>query len=249
MVQPVKLFCLPYAGGSSAIYARWKKYIDAAKIELVPVELAGRGFRTGEPLCDDMDEVVEDVYHAVAGKVGSGPFAFFGYSMGCLVALELAHRILERTGHMPLHMCMAAKKAPHLPGRSNPLHKLLPEQFEKEIIKLGGTPPELFQDTELVSLFVPMLRADLKAVETYQFQPKSNLLTCDFSVLGGSDDNITLEELNGWKQYTEGTCAAHLYEGGHFFLNDHSEALVQHLQQTIENALRGQMLLYQAVSE
>ncbi|MBD8501156.1 thioesterase II family protein [Paenibacillus arenosi] len=249
MMQPVKLFCLPYAGGSSAIYARWKKYIDSSKIELLPVELAGRGARTEVPLLDCMDEVVEDVYHTIKDKIGSGPFSFFGYSMGCVVSLELAHRVVQRTGQMPLYMCMSARKAPHLPGRKSPLHTLLPEQFEKEIIKLGGTPPELFQDAELVKLFVPMLRADLKALETYQIQPKSTRLTCDFSVLGGIQDDITLQELNEWGQYTEGTCTTYQFEGGHFFLNDHSEAIVQHLQQTIEEALRRQKLLHHAALE
>ncbi|WP_435261622.1 thioesterase domain-containing protein [Tenacibaculum sp. nBUS_03] len=42
MKKKIKLFCLPYAGGSAkSIYSKWKESLDSA-IELHPVELAGR---------------------------------------------------------------------------------------------------------------------------------------------------------------------------------------------------------------
>ncbi len=46
-MDKITLFCIPYAGGSAVIYSKGEKYIDAC-IEIVPVELAGRGKRFDE---------------------------------------------------------------------------------------------------------------------------------------------------------------------------------------------------------
>ena len=40
----MKIFCLPYAGGSSSVFAKWKTYMSR-DIEIVAPELAGRGTR------------------------------------------------------------------------------------------------------------------------------------------------------------------------------------------------------------
>ncbi|MBI5538973.1 MAG: thioesterase, partial [Bacteroidia bacterium] len=40
----MKLFCFPYAGGSSVVFNNWKSYLRY-DIELRAIELAGRGKR------------------------------------------------------------------------------------------------------------------------------------------------------------------------------------------------------------
>ncbi|MNW69143.1 Thioesterase domain protein [compost metagenome] len=43
----VTLFCLPHAGGSASIFAKWRNLLDCL-IKLYPIELAGRGERFNE---------------------------------------------------------------------------------------------------------------------------------------------------------------------------------------------------------
>lgn len=64
----IKLLCFPYAGGTSAIYAKWKRYISK-DIELCPVELAGRGKRYEAPFYNNLDEVIEDVYNIIEDDI------------------------------------------------------------------------------------------------------------------------------------------------------------------------------------
>ena len=40
----MKIFCFPYAGGSSSVFAKWRSYMPR-DIEIVAPELAGRGAR------------------------------------------------------------------------------------------------------------------------------------------------------------------------------------------------------------
>ncbi|MGV7927253.1 thioesterase II family protein, partial [Mycobacterium kansasii] len=49
LVTPaMRLFCLPYSGASAMIYARWRRLVPSW-LEVVPVELPGRGRRMDEP--------------------------------------------------------------------------------------------------------------------------------------------------------------------------------------------------------
>lgn len=43
-MSKVRIFCIPYAGGSASIYNKWKKYVGS-DFELILIELAGRGSR------------------------------------------------------------------------------------------------------------------------------------------------------------------------------------------------------------
>ncbi|MEB9902773.1 thioesterase domain-containing protein, partial [Bacillus cereus] len=53
-MQKTKLFCFPHAGGSAFSYAKWKNYFNPY-IEIVPIELAGRGYRIEENLYGSME--------------------------------------------------------------------------------------------------------------------------------------------------------------------------------------------------
>lgn len=52
-----KLFCLPYAGSSCNIYYPWKSKFPSS-IEIVPIELAGRGKRFDEPQYKEFNQAV-----------------------------------------------------------------------------------------------------------------------------------------------------------------------------------------------
>ncbi len=56
----IKLFCIPYAGGSARTFLGWKRWLDPS-IELIAVELTGRGDRAGLPLYNEVSEAVADI--------------------------------------------------------------------------------------------------------------------------------------------------------------------------------------------
>lgn len=60
-MEKMRLLCLPYAGGSAAsIYLPWKRKLKE-EVEVIPLELAGRGKRIKEPLLQSVDEMVTDL--------------------------------------------------------------------------------------------------------------------------------------------------------------------------------------------
>ncbi|MDN4066693.1 thioesterase domain-containing protein [Paenibacillus vini] len=227
----VTLFCLPHAGGSASIFAKWKKEIDCS-IKLHPIELAGRGERYNEEVYSSLDEAVEDIYSRVKPMINS-PFAFFGHSMGSLLVHEVSCKIKQSDGVDPLHLFVSGRNAPQFPTSNRHIHLLPEDDFKNEIINLRGTPKEILQNQEIFDFFKPILKADYKIVEEYQYPQRDYKLNCAITVLNGKEDNILSDELIAWSLLTHGKFNIIHFEGGHFFIHDNFIEIVQLINKEI----------------
>lgn len=229
----MKLFCLPYAGGSASFYNSWKRQMNPA-IELKPVELAGRGVRISDPFYENISDAVNDLFLKLRPELEHGSYAFFGHSMGALMSYELARRIREEGLPEPVHLFFSGRGAPHLLREDDKLYHLMsPTDFKREIIHLGGTPPEFFDHPELLELFIPLLRNDFKLSETYRPRQEPKPFDYNISVLLGKDDDLTHEQCMGWRELTESICHHYYFEGGHFFLNHYTEQVCDIIHKTL----------------
>lgn len=77
----MQIFCLPHAGSSAWNYLQWRKYTDQ-RIEIVPLELAGRGEKQNLPLRQTMEETISDVIGDFKNSYTGGKYAVFGHSLG-----------------------------------------------------------------------------------------------------------------------------------------------------------------------
>ena len=83
----------------------------------------------------------------------------------------------------------------------------------------------VLDDPELVRVILPALRADYRAAETYRYAP-GPLLECPVFVLtGDADPEVSLEEARAWTSHTTSICEVRVFEGGHFYLTDHLDAI------------------------
>jgi hypothetical protein len=84
---------------------------------------------------------------------------------GARVALALTRALRESGGPAPYELLVASSSGPalHVPvrGWSEP-----DEQLVTYLRDLGGTPRQLFDDPDLLALFLPTLRADLTVIGT-----------------------------------------------------------------------------------
>lgn len=228
----IKLFCLPYAGGSATIYRKWKEHLHP-QIECVPIELAGRGLRFSEPLYTSWHQAIEDLFDRVKPYLDGSPVALFGYSMGSMLAFELAHKVKDWTGRDPQHVFLAARSAPDRQRKRRSIHHLPDAEFLDEVMKMGGTPDEIKKHKDLLHLFLPILRADFTIIETYECFPKETKLNCNFTVLGGAKDNIHNEDLMAWNAYTDGHTSLYQLDGDHFFIHHNMDQMIHLIHQKI----------------
>ncbi len=222
-MDKITLFCFPYAGGSSIVYNKWKRYTNSY-IDIVPVELAGRGKRLDEHLYDKMEDAVDDLYEIIKERV-NGSYGLFGHSMGSIIAYEIAHRINNSNLPNPQYLFISGKKPPHIERYKKIVHTLSDHEFKKELIDIGGTPREIFENEELLDLFLPILRKDFKVIENYKYT-KRPPLDIETIVFYGLQENIQYSEAAQWNSYANKGCRIFEVEGNHFFINHSAKDVV-----------------------
>ena len=214
----LRLVLFPYAGGRPAAFRSWPLDLPA-DVEVVAVSYPGRGARLGEAPVRRADALAAQVAAALAPGLDV-PTAFFGHSMGALVAFETA-RALRRGGlRQPVLLCPSGQAAPDLPVTDHPLHALPDDAFVAALSGMGGTPPEILASRELMTLLLPSLRADFELCERYRFAPEP-LLDIPFVAFAGTHDAEAPEsDVSRWEAHTTAPATLHRVAGGHFFLHD-----------------------------
>lgn len=216
---PLRLFCFPYAGGGASIYRLWPRGLPA-DVEVVGVQPPGRESRWRDEAFRHVAPMADDALASLEAHLDR-PFAFFGHSMGAILAFEVARRLTRRGGVTPEHLIVSGRPAPTVAEVHPPIHDLPRDEFIAEIRRYSGTPEEVLQNDELMSLLEPVLRADFTVSETYEHDPDGPRLSMPLTVLGGTDDpDVPVESLEPWSEQTSGPFRAHIIQGGHFFVNE-----------------------------
>jgi medium-chain acyl-[acyl-carrier-protein] hydrolase len=154
------------------------------------------------------------------------PYVFFGYSMGALIAFELARSMRRSTLSGPSHLFLAARRGPRLPD-SSPTAGLTDREFVKQLETIGGPSAEMLRHPEVLELMLPTLRADFSLCESYTYSP-GMLLGCPLSVFGGKDDaRASNQALAAWAAETNSSCNVKVFDGDHFFIHKCQHALLE----------------------
>lgn len=219
-----RLFCFSYAGGSAASFAQWQAELDPA-IEVCAIQLPGRGGRFGETPCRSMPELVLRIAERVAG-LRDLPFAFFGHSLGALLAFEVASYCDRHGLPMPEHLFASGCNAPQLRSPSRNLNLYSDANLISALQDYKGTPPDVLRNTELMTLLLPMVRADFSLAENYQYRARPQLGIPVSALAGMGDEYTTPEQVVGWQRETTGPFDVHWFEGDHFFLNTERRAVL-----------------------
>ena len=228
-VEKIRLFCLPYAGGSSLFYTDLKAYLNPS-IELCPIDLAGHGMRMGEGLNTTMDQALNDVFGQME-KVGfDQPFALLGYSMGASIAYYLYFYLKER-GQVPQHVYFMANTPPYVPDDDVPASDLPDDEFLDPLAALGGLSQEVLECKELVDLFLPIMRADVR-LEEGSLASDPSTIDCNMSVIYSTQDDEG-GQVEQWKRCAGRLCDFHRFEGTHFFMLDHYPEVAEIINRTL----------------
>lgn len=221
----MKLFCFSYAGGSAMVYSKWREMIDES-IEIVPVEIPGRGTRFCEKLCDNMENLIDDIYSKLANQFIEEEYMIYGHSMGSWIAYYLTQRIREKGIRLPERLFLSGKEAPHINKNNILYHKLNNKEFINKIYDLGGTPKELLENKELLDIFIPILKNDYKVIETCKYEKPEKAFDFDITIFNGTQDTLTEEDISAWSSYTSKNFFTYNFDGGHFFIHDYAKQML-----------------------
>ncbi|MFJ6790932.1 thioesterase domain-containing protein [Streptomyces angustmyceticus] len=217
-----RLFVFPHAGAGASAY-RLAEYLPDT-VEVCTVQLPGRETRFTEPALTSLDEAVAALAPLLADRTDL-PYAFFGHSMGSLIAFETARRLRALGQRLPEHLFLSGMRAPGLPDRS-PRHTL-PDDELLATAEFDGL------DAQLQTMLLPLLRADLTLCETYTHRAEAPL-PCPLTVLAGSDDDsVDGAELAEWRGHTTAGFALHLFpDAPHLYVRGAERELAEMITRT-----------------
>jgi len=206
-----RLFCFPHAGGNGSAFHAWAAHPALAAVTLQPVDYPGRQARFGEPALARMEDLVA-LLLAELGPRFEPPFAFFGHSMGALVAFELTRTLRRRGLPAPRQLIVSGASTPRLRRGGLPLHQL-PDALLLARLGLAGVHP-----APLLALMLPTLRADVALCETYRpaDEPALNVPLAAFA--GSRDPSVSWGELSAWRLQTRAAFVARQFPGDHHYL-------------------------------
>jgi len=224
----INLFAFSYAGGSSYSLNSLKERFFGP-VRFCPVDLPGRGKRMSESLLDSMEEIVDDLFSQIQSEMQS-PYAFYGHSIGGCIAFLLAKKILIENFPPPQHLFISGSRHPS--EKEKMKHNLGKDELKDILISMGGMPSNMKQNSFLFEIFEPILRADFKALEEFNYVNSSSI-EVPISVLIGTADNITIESAMLWQQETYKPVNLYQFDGGHFFIFDHAQEIAEIVQKTL----------------
>ncbi|MCM2438763.1 SDR family NAD(P)-dependent oxidoreductase [Agrobacterium vitis] len=245
----LKLVCFAYAGGGPAVFNGWDEAFGS-DIEVAVVQLPGRGSRLNETPYTTMSQLVNGLAPALAEYIDR-PFAFFGHCIGGVQAFELTHHLHQAIGMLPAHLFVAGSRAPQIYNEDQAAVDAA--QFGATAARAGVATDQdfiemlqdvnfannraLFKDSELLSLMLPVIKADYQLNNTYRFQPKRPLGVPITALGGRADPYTTGQHILGWQAHSEMRLVTQFFPGDHYFMETQSELLIEVASRTLAEFL------------
>jgi medium-chain acyl-[acyl-carrier-protein] hydrolase len=220
------------------VYRSWPRRL-AHDVEVVAATFPGRapGSKVAPP--SSIGDLVRATRRAVLDLEARDPlpFSFFGHSMGALIAFELTVDLERSGGASPQRLFVSGRRPPDERHDRAPIHGFDDDRFLDAVqATYGGVPDAVRSEPELLALFLPALRADVRAFETH-IPLEAAVVHCPVNVYGGSDDrHPSPHELIGWQRVAATEIALRIFDGDHFYLAT-SESSITALTTDIASSL------------
>jgi surfactin synthase thioesterase subunit len=223
-MQKTQLFLLHFAGGNC--YSFQFLFPLLKEFEVIALELPGRGKRMMENLLTNFDDAAEDIYQQIASKRNAAGCMIYGHSMGAYLGLKVSH-MLEQNNLPVDYLIVSGNAGPGVPS-SKIRYLMEQEPFIEELKILGGIPSSFFEEPELMSFFMPILRADFEIAERNGLTQDLIVNTPIFAMMGTEEEKVG--KISNWGKFTSKKFNHCLLPGGHFFINDHGPQLADVLK-------------------
>ncbi|MFD6160245.1 thioesterase II family protein [Nocardia sp. NPDC060256] len=223
--NPPLVIC-PHAGGGASTYRPFSKALSA-NFDVILLQYPGRQDRAQEPVRDTIQETAAEAFDEFArSPFNRGvPITIFGHSMGTMVAFEFA-RLADAAGVRVRLLGISGSCAPWQVADAPP-HPTEDDELLDHVGGLQGTGADLLSNRELMRMALPALKGDYRAFDAYSC-PKDVVVGTGIHVMGGSEDeHVGIGHLFAWQQHTDRELAVTMFDGGHFYLNDHVDGIAE----------------------
>ncbi|AEF36218.1 MULTISPECIES: thioesterase II family protein [Mycolicibacter] len=217
-----KLYIFPHAGGSPQYYLPFSKAFTT-DVKRIGVQYPGKGGNHDLGAFTSIEDLADRVCEKLAPPADECA-AFFGHSMGALLAFEVARRF-EANGTRIAALFVSAAGAPGRAGYDNIGDS--DRGLLEAVSQMTGVNPEFLENEEFAAKILPTLRG-LKAIANYDCPPEARVSCPIVAFHGDEDDVATADKVAPWAERTTAEFSARTFTapGHHFYLNDHLPELV-----------------------
>lgn len=215
----MRLLCFHHAGAGAMSFAGWLNRVGP-EVSVLPVRLPGRETRLREPRITDAGRLVEELLKDL-GPLLERPHAFYGHSMGALVAYRFAQARLAAGLPAPRLLLVGACSAPQLPSAlldRTDLAGLTDVQLREAMTDEESMPEVLLRRPDRLRSTLDTLRADLLLARALRAAPVT-ALPCPIEAFAGRDDRmVTAGQVAAWQHCTSAGFRLRKVPGAHFFV-------------------------------
>ncbi|UFS95368.1 thioesterase II family protein [Nocardia huaxiensis] len=220
------LLIFPHAGAGASAYRVFAKTL-AEHFDAIVFQYPGRQDRAREAAAETLPEIAAGAFEAFRDSAHNtgAPITVFGHSMGSIVAFEFV-RLAEAAG-IPVRLLAASSAAAPARIADVPGHPTEDEALLDHMSALNGTGAEVLGSRDVLRMALPVMKADYRAFDAYSC-PAEIALDTPIAVLGGDEDEfVAPRDLYAWETHSRAGIRVTLFEGGHFYLNDHVDGIAE----------------------
>ncbi|MGX1807191.1 thioesterase II family protein [Nocardia sp. NPDC055321] len=219
------LLIFPHAGAGASAYRVFSKAFSA-DFDVYVFQYPGRQDRAHEPALTSLREIAAGAFAEVRGAVArSGrPFFTFGHSMGAMVSFEFIR--LAEAERLPVAQAVLSAAVAPSRGEHRTPTPTDDEGLLDHLTMLQGMGSEVLASRDLMRVSLPAIKADHAAADGYSCPPDVKIATRIHAIGGDRDPIVSLADLNSWRRHSDDVEIT-VFDGGHFYLNDHVEALAR----------------------
>lgn len=205
----LRILCVPPAGMGGSCYHGWTLGLPR-DVEVMPLELPGRGARMGEATAASLPELAANVLDGLGKELLlERPFVIFGHSFGGCVAYEMTQELLRRQSQgwpAPLKVYISACRSPQLadlqhdPDRRSPaLAPLGDYDFWVAFERRYGKNPDI-QEPTVKAMVRKILQQDFCLLEAYKPSTLKPLPMDLCTVCAKGDRRCRPSGLSAWRE-------------------------------------------------
>lgn len=228
----INLFCFPFVGGDAGAYSSLQAFAGDT-LNFIPLELPGRGARYAAPLVDNIQLLADDCYRQLSQKLYT-PFAFFGHSMGALLAYLLARKLVSMNLPLPVYLFASGFGGPSIAITSARRQVAVGEEWKRKLHEVMQIPLSVLNSETFWAVYEPIIRTDLLLFKKYVYEPCTPF-DIPITVFIGAEDDITPAEANAWQRETTRPVTVYTFSGKHHFWKDHPGEIMSIIQQQLIN--------------
>lgn len=228
------IYCFPYAGGSTSIYYPWSQLLSQT-LNVCGVQFPGKGGALFEPPIRSMEGLIKNAYKALnSDNAFDGDYYLFGHSLGAKVVIMLTIEIARRKKRLPNKIFLSGSSSPEEKVRRTISKDMNDDEFVSLLREMKGTPEEVLNNKELLSLCLPAIRADFEISESFTSPAPETKIPVEAVVLySDSDVHVLSEHVFKWQNFVEPKINFIKIDGDHFFVDNNRDMVINAIKDNL----------------